>query len=469
MSSWREKAEAVATSLKGERVYWSDLVEEPIGVGCSGGADSVCLLLLAWLRFGDGLRVLHLNHGLRGADADADSAFVEALAGELGLPFFGKKLDGAPAEASEAWLRGRRMAFYRHSGCATVLLGHHADDVAETMLMRLTRGSGTEGVASPLAVQRFYEEPMLMRPLLGIPKSLILAALQAAAVPWREDASNATPDYFRNRVRADVLPALLEAAPGNARAGLSRSHRLLAEDAEALNAWLDSLGLVIAAGAPLELSPLKNKPAALWRRALQRWIGVNGLRDTLSAAAVDGLLDGLLAGEGGQLSAGADERIIFNRERVYREKLSPVGPGTSWPEFRLRPGLTLWLPGGLALRVERVKVDAATRTDIFAGNIDNRSCVYLDENMGKRASAPLLCCIRQWRAGDRYHPLGAPGSRKLQDCFTDAKILVLERKQLPVVCSPTGNILWVPGLPPAESAKIGPHTQWALRLTYGAH
>ncbi len=283
MPPLHERSEAVAAALAAERIDWPEMMTGPVGVGCSGGADSVCLLLLAWVKFGQNLRVLHLNHGLRGGEADADAAFVEKLAGELGLAFVGEKLTDVPAGASEAFLRERRLAFYRQSACATILLGHHADDVAETLLMRLTRGSGTEGLAAPLPVQPFADGLTLVRPLLGISKARILDVLSQHEIPWREDASNDQPDYFRNRVRADVLPALLDAAPGNARTGLSRSHRLLAEDAAALNAWLDSLGLVIARGEPLPFAVLRDKPVALWRRALQRWLALNGHQRHLSA------------------------------------------------------------------------------------------------------------------------------------------------------------------------------------------
>jgi tRNA(Ile)-lysidine synthase len=422
------------------------------------------LLLLAWLRYGDGLRVLHLNHGLRGAESDADAAFVEKLARDIGLSFVGDKLEGLPEEPSEALLRERRLDFYRQSGCATVLLGHHADDVAETLLMRLSRGSGTEGLAAPLPTQRFSDGLALIRPLLAISKAKLLDALAKNGISWREDASNAAPDYFRNRVRADVLPALLAAAPGNARAGLARSHRLLAEDAKALNAWLNTLGLEIEAGKPLDLAVLRHTPVALWRRALQRWLAVNGLIERLSAAAVDTLLDELRTGKNGRFSAGARTWLVFDWGRLVLEKPAE-GEVPPWPDVHLRPGQTLHLPCGCELRAELVKLDVATREDICAGVFNNRSCVYLEAN-GLRF--PLL--VRQWRDGDRYLPLGAPGTRKLQDCFTDAKIPVRERKQLPIVCWGSGNIiLWVPGLPPDEYVKVTTGTVLALRLTYSAY
>ncbi|MDP0496289.1 MAG: tRNA lysidine(34) synthetase TilS [Verrucomicrobiota bacterium JB024] len=464
MLPWHERAEAVAAALAAERLDWPEKVAEPIGVGCSGGADSVCLLLLAWLRYGNELRVLHLNHGLRGAESDADAAFVENLAGELGVGFVGDKLEGLPEEPSEALLRERRLDFYRQSGCATVLLGHHADDVAETLLMRLSRGSGTEGLAAPLPTQRFSDGLALIRPLLAISKAKLLDALAKNDMPWREDASNAAPDYFRNRVRADVLPALLAAAPGNARTGLARSHRLLAEDAEALNAWLNTLGLKIEACKPLDLALLRHTPVALWRRALQRWLAVNGLREHLSAGAVDALLDELRTGRNGRFSAGARTWLVFDWGRLMLEK--PVeGENSPWPDTCLRPGQTLNLPTGHELKAELVSLDDVTCAAILKGKFDNRTCVYLEAN-GLRF--PLL--VRQWRDGDRYLPLGAPGTRKLQDCFTDAKIPARERKQLPVVCWGSGNIiLWVPGLPPDEYVKVTTGTVLALRLTYSAY
>ncbi|MEM8550093.1 MAG: tRNA lysidine(34) synthetase TilS [Verrucomicrobiota bacterium] len=461
MPAWSEWAKRLAAQTDLSRHSWPDGVEGTLGIACSGGADSVYLLLQAWVHYFRSetpLVVLHLNHGLRGPEAKADADFVAGMAKDLGLPLVDETLSKTPENASEAWMRQQRLDFFQRTGCSVILLAHHRDDIAETLLMRLARGSGTEGLASPQAIQYFANGLCLSRPLLSMSKQEILKALVSQDIPWREDRSNVNLRYLRNRIRHEVYPRLLDASMGAAARGLQRSHQLLSEDAEALNQLLDELQLDIQAGQALECGPLQRQPLALWRRAFQRWLLLHQLTDVLSAASVDHLLEAAFRGENIKVSAGNKRYVVFQHELLRLEQEQPLN---AWLPVRCSSGVSLFLPTGYRLSIELVPLKADLRNRILAGAVEDSYVAYLE---AKQVLMPLT--IRRWQEGDRYRPLGAPGTRKIQDIFTDAKLATKERKTRPVVCDAQNKICWCPGFAPAEFAKITPGTASALRLTY---
>ncbi|HUG13320.1 MAG TPA: tRNA lysidine(34) synthetase TilS, partial [Opitutaceae bacterium] len=167
-------------------------------VAFSGGADSLTLLLLLWAHWPErrgGLVALHFDHRLRGAESDADVAFCREVCGaldirlEVGTADWSREPDGI----SEADARDARMAFFKEAmsevGVALLFLGHQKNDIAETMLMRLARGSGAGGLAAPRPVAR-HGAATHLRPLLTLAHAEIVEALRAAGLEWREDATN---------------------------------------------------------------------------------------------------------------------------------------------------------------------------------------------------------------------------------------------------------------------------------------
>lgn len=279
-------------------------------VGFSGGADSLALLLLLWAHWParrSSLRVLHFDHRLRGAAARADAAFARRVGEALGLKVVVGAWAEAPAAASEAEARAARLAFFAAHG-RVLWLGHQQDDVAETLLMRLARGSGSAGLAAPRPVQRWADGRVTLRPLLGLRKNEIVAALRAAGAVWREDATNAGDRFFRNRVRRAVVPAWQRAAGRDAVAGAARTRRLLEEDDAALEAWLDALNPL--RGRVLALAPLAGKPRALVRRALHRWLLRLRPATALSSQAFEDLLDCVVAGKNTRRSLDANRLAV---------------------------------------------------------------------------------------------------------------------------------------------------------------
>ncbi len=434
-------------------------------VAFSGGADSLALLLTVWGLWPERrerLVVLHFNHRVRGAESDADAAFCEEVCRQLGVRFRAGEWSDARADASEAEAREARLGFFERemaaAGAMVLWTGHQKEDVAETLLMRIARGSGAAGLAAPRPVQALADGRVFLRPLLTLTKGEIVGALEKAGATWREDASNAAGDFFRNRVRSEVVPNWRAAAGNDALGGAALTRELLDEDDAALNAWLAELlpegGY---GGEVLDVRALAGKPRALWRRALRRWKPLT----ELGRAGFEAVM-ALCERGSGRVSAGDGVvEIEAGRLRNFAKSGKDAQAVTAWPEMRLSEaeGGLLVLPDGGVLRMRAVEFTHALRGRIFAGDFDPAREVFL--GCGHDAY-----CVRAWRSGDRYRPLGAPGSATLQDLFVNRKIPAERRGQLPVVTRSDGEILWVPGLPPAEKSKITPESVTGVHLTY---
>lgn len=257
-------------------------------VAASGGADSTALL--AGLtrvapEFGLTLHAAHLHHGLRGADADADLAFVRRLCARLGVPLLAARRDGRghlarPGLAGENGLRVLRRRFLRaamrRAGAQAIATGHTADDQLETVLMRLLRGTGLRGLGG----MRERHGPWL-KPLLDATRLEIVTDLRAARIRWREDRSNRDPAWTRNRIRHRAVPALLKALgpspdPARSRAALARraaqASREVRDAERALSAWLGGASVCRHEGstAALDAGRLAGVPIAARRMALRR-------------------------------------------------------------------------------------------------------------------------------------------------------------------------------------------------------
>ena len=296
----------------------------PWAMAFSGGADSLALLLLLWAHWPERrarLVALHFNHRLRGAAADADERFCRRVCAALDVRLQVGRWKHHRAGASEEEARTARFAFFeqamRRTGARALWLGHHQDDVAETMLMRLARGSGTGGLSAPRPVQR-VGDPVRLRPLLTLKKREVVATLLECGVRWREDRTNAGPTHFRNRIRHQVLPAWQEAAGRDAVAGAALARERLEEDDAALETWLDELR-PWGRGRTLSLAVLQGRPRALFRRALHRWLSAQPLAGELSRQGFENLLEAVIAGGDTRRSLGRDGfAVVFGGKLRFR-------------------------------------------------------------------------------------------------------------------------------------------------------
>jgi tRNA(Ile)-lysidine synthase len=311
---WPAVAARLAASIPSEKLHpavvaWAEdnSPRAKWAVAFSGGADSLAALLLVWAHWPQRRRrlsALHFNHRLRGRASDGDERFCARVCAGLGVNLICGTWRHARREASEADARDARLAFFA-GHTRVVWLGHQQDDIAESMLMRLARGSGAGGLAAPRPVQAMPGRRVHLRPLLALKKSEVVAALRTAGAEWREDATNARGDFFRNRVRRTVIPAWRKAAQRDALAGAARARELLEEDDAALDAWLDELRPLRADGA-LDLRSIAGKPRALARRALHRWLLAQPQAGDLARQGFDALLAAVERGAATRHSVGRE-------------------------------------------------------------------------------------------------------------------------------------------------------------------
>jgi len=249
----------------------------PAIVGVSGGVDSVVLLDLLQRSGFEQLIVAHFHHGLRGREADRDAEFVHDLAKSCSAKFvLGRgnprlRVQKVKASLEEAARELRReffvLAAQKH-GAAVVFLAHHAGDAAETMLFHLARGGGRRGLGSLRAEADLVEGIVILRPLLAFTREEIEAHAKARKLRWREDKSNRSAEFTRNRLRHKVLPVLQRAVGHDPVPVMARAGEILAAE----DAWMESLVADEARAPRLDVRALRRKPVAHQRRLLRAWL-----------------------------------------------------------------------------------------------------------------------------------------------------------------------------------------------------
>lgn len=381
----------------------------PLLVACSGGADSLALLLAAAEvapKLGWRLRVLHCEHGLRGRASAGDAAFVAALCARLGLPlriFRGRLKPGPGMEArARAWRRACYRRAAAEEGARLVLLGHHAADQAETLLLNLVRGSGEAGAAAMLAFSPLEGAPGLRlgRPFLGLEPGALKAWLRRRRQAWREDLSNRDLAPARNRLRHRVLPELARINPR------AQAH---------LAAFAASLA---AAKRPRDLAGLLK----LDRGARAR------------AAAV------VAAGRGrADLGRGYSLQVSAGRARL----LAPP------PALELRLGSQAW--GGWIFTLKPGRPGARS--------IKGEASYWFSPALLE--SGPRL---RALKPGERLQPFGFTGRRKAADLLREAGVPAWEREAWPAL-EAGGGLLALPAVRRGKGfeAQAG---KGALRLSW---
>lgn len=425
-------------------------------VAVSGGADSVALLdmLQSFGQLRLNLIVAHLNHGLRGEESDGDADFVAGLARHYGLVLESGKanvrqLAGLEGLSLEEAGRNARYEWFdalaeRHSA-RRIALGHHADDQAETVLMRLLRGAGTTGLCGmrPLAGAGYA------RPLLGLSRAEILAYLRQRGLPWRNDSSNADTGFLRNRIRHECLPYLSTFNPAIVER-LNAAAEIMAADEAVLERVVDGLfgrvSSVAAAGVSLDLSQtcdeLPGIRFRLYRRAIMLLKGDLARITGSHLKRIDELARSTRVNSYLTLPGGIMVR------RSYRVLGFSVPAGESQPEDWEMvidgPG-SYTLPCGGIVTVRLCEPPLAW-ADVPAGR------AYFDP-----LATPFPWTLRTFRPGDRFRPFGMAGTRKVKEFFIDSKVPADIRRRIPLLfCG--GELLWICGLRTSEAGRIAPGT-----------
>ncbi len=440
----------------------------------SGGADSTALLrLLAGGWLGDEtqapqieLHALHVNHMLRGAESDADEAFVEALCRELAVELSTVRYDVAAYAESEGLNledAGRRIR-YRFaeeeldarcdvSGVpreiGRIAVAHTLDDRIETFFMRALTGAGGKGLSSIAPVRG-----RVVRPLLESSRVDVREWLREIGQEWREDATNVDTERFRALVRHQLVP-VAESVNPRFRRTLSRTLDVLADEDALLEEMAEAFARdfakidAIAGEVAFDRAAMLTLSRAMARRTIRA-----AVREAFPEASrlefphVDALVDGLAKeGFAHDLPGGLKAFGEYGRMLVTRTLGSPA---------RLTPGL-LEIPGNVDLgecgSIAAVEVPVS---DIAA----SADSITIDAT-----GLDSALVVDSVRPGDRMRPLGMDGTRKLSDLLIDAKVPRRQRPGTPVVRA-GGRIIWLAGVRMGEEFRVTPDTQRAVRLTW---
>lgn len=441
---------------------------EGVLVGISGGADSVALTyILHFLRprLGIDLRLAHLHHSIRGRAADGDLEFVTGLASRLDLPLVSARLD-VPRIARERGVsvemaaRHERLAFFgavlAETGFDKVALAHNADDQAETVLMRLVRGTGSIGLRGIAPLQE-VDDMTIAHPMLTVAHEQAVAFLKAHGLRWREDSSNMSDDYMRNRIRHRLMPAIAENLNPRIRDALCRTASIVNAENEFLDEEARRLVDRLADGCGIDLKEYRKSPPALRRRAVLLWLFANGVPsdaiDFESVESVERLSADLRGSKRIDIGSGWSLERVYSSLRLLREGGGAIA---AMPRPLRVPGVTICPELGLEVEVElsRGIVSEAERRP---GELPSACSISL-ARLGERE---LL--LRGWRPGDRMRPYGMEGHRKIQDILTDCKVPRSERARIPVIES-LGEIVWLPGFRIAHDWALGDPGERSLKL-----
>lgn len=463
----------------------------PVVVALSGGADSVFLLHLVQ-RAEPRPKVLavHVDHGLRGNESHDDAAFCARLCARLGVPFARRRVEVEEGPDLEARLRKARYSALldeaRQAGIDVLLTGHHEDDALETLLMRMMRGGelgGLSGPARETLLGRADGRPVrVLRPLLHMRREEVRALLRVEGLDWREDSSNRSPRFTRNRVREALLPAVAETCGAEGLENLRRfagaveglEAELAARTAhlgwEASEPEPGRFGVPGGArfGGTLPRQALAELAPPLQRRALVRLLA-EGTGEAPSREVLDRVQRDLAGGREGRTTLAGAWTLQLQHDQV---RLAPPASGIATAPSAVveaphstallrGTGLVLGVPGAVRLPDGRsltaALLSVAPGTEVPRGE---------DEVHLAADDAPRLLHVRYARPGDRFHPLGAPGKRPLVRVLADAGVPAEARGAVPLVFL-GDELVWAAGVRPSEGRRVLPRTtqRLVLRLT----
>lgn len=414
-----------------------------ITLGLSGGADSVCLLFLLLElkeKYGLTLKAVHVHHGLRGAEADGDEAFVRDLCERLQVPLSVRHADvrafaketGRSEEEAGRELRYRILREEAAGG--KIATAHHSDDNCETILLNILRGTGLAGLSGiPQA------NGDIIRPLLHVSRAQIEEYLKKRGEPYRTDATNSSPEYTRNRIRLELLPWLEREINAGTREHLLNLARRAGEAEELVSALAEDFfkkAAGIGEGAvELPVQELETQPALVQKRALFMAVeAVCGKRKDITAKQLDAL-------------------AALTKKQV--------GAAVSLPEGMtgIRTYRTLRI--GFEPEPENMEFSCKMRFFVYANGAEPPRIPYTKWFDYDRIKDTLV-----WRNRQRGDTIALAGGRKsLQRYLIDEKIPAAQRDALPVLADGS-NIVWIAGHRISERYKVTEKTVRIVEVTF---
>ena len=449
--------------------------DDRVLVAVSGGPDSVALLHLLYdLREELELRleVAHLQHGIRGAEAQEDARFVAELAEKLGLPFHLKEVNLRQIKSAagkgnlEALARAERYRFFadvaRERNLGKIATGHTQDDQAETVLMWLLRGSGMKGLGGMPPTHQLDGTniesascAVVIRPLLGVSRAEIEEYLNEKQLTFRLDRSNQDLSFLRNWIRLKLIPQLKEKMDRNLPSRLAQQAELIRQEDDLLDALAHAAINEIRTAEGMNRGSLLKHSKAMQRRLLRLWIeATRGHLRGLDFQHVEALLDLIADGPPqGRLSIPGGWQLVKEYETLRLEKQSRrMRQQCACYSYALQVGEDLHIhEAGLMIQTRAISLPLPSLPD------------NLTEAVFDVASLAADLTLRNFRHGDRFQPLGMAGHKKVKELFIEKKLPIAVRASLPLLLL-GDEVIWIPGYGRSELGKVTPATKAILHL-----
>lgn len=422
----------------------SFLKEAKLLIAISGGLDSVVLANLMH-KLGFSIGFAHCNFQLRGIESDADEVFVKALAETLNVPFYIQKFETetyANEQKQSIQLAARSLRYEWFQEIANefqydyILTAHHTDDALETFLINLSRGTGIDGLTGIPE-----QNGNIVRPLLPFTRSELKQYAENENLQWREDSSNASTKYLRNKIRHDIVPLLKELHPTftenfqATQAHLRESKIIITDTIQKLRN--DILEEVAEGQYRVEIEALqKLKNPKVYVFELLREFGFNAWNDVVD----------LLDGQSGKQLFSSSYRLIKDRDYLLLQK-KETSIETS--EIVCINDSESSIETPIRLHIEEVNRITDTEKNSF----------YTDKKLLK---FPLI--VRKWKNGDYFYPVGMQGKKKLSKYFKDEKYSLIDKENQWLLCNEE-DIIWIIGKRSDNRYKVTQPTNTIIKFT----
>lgn len=425
------------------------LKKQKVIVACSGGVDSVVLVhLLSICQIQIG--IAHCNFSLRGEESDQDALFVENLAKELAIPFFYKTFDTKAykkQQKTSTQIAARELRYQwftqllEEHAYDIVVTAHHIDDDLETFLINLSRGTGIKGLIGIPSINT-----KIIRPLLPFTRQQIVNFAKKEQFYWREDSSNTTPDYLRNALRLQVIPAFKKAAPTLLQAFQTTKSNLQSSTALIEDYMLLIYNLVVTQNGEeyyIDIPKLKELP------------NTNALLYQLLApyqfTAWEDIYHLINAQSGKQICSSTHQLLKDRTKLVLSKKIAFETKEENSETFFEKK-----------INKNETQIDYPVKLSFILINkmeyVDN-SVIYVDRD---KLVYPLI--VRKWQNGDYFSPFGMKGNKKLSKFFKDEKLSLTAKKKVWLLCD-NNKIVWIIGMRADNYFKVTEKTTQILKIT----
>lgn len=469
-------------------IFNNGLIEkgEHIVIGLSGGPDSVCLFHILYRLRNEleiTLHAVHINHGLRPGAAEEDQRYAEKLCAEYQVDFHAFSFDvnriarDSGISGEEAGRQVRYQSFFEVAeGIGTdtgrtvkIAVAQNMNDQAETVLMRILRGTGTDGLSGIEYMRREKDKGVIIRPLLDITREEIEAYCSANDLTPRIDLTNLAPIYTRNKIRLELLPFLSDRFNSNIVSALNRLSKIAKEDklyfAQEVDALLAAqVDFKDGGRAVVPLEVLRDQHPAVRRRTILRIFENIGLTKDITAVQLE-QADRLLLE--GKTSSTADFTAGYAMGITYEEVefFKKSGNKSRGFEYDINlDGITkiAELNAVIGVKILRRQDGESRNRNGDSTENNNHTCRL---SFDRIAESGCRLVLRTRRQGDYIIPLGMQGRKKMQDYFVDEKIPKGQRDRIPILCLGS-EVIWIVGGRISEKYKVDSTTNRIIILEY---